>query len=110
MPGDPQDARFLAPGFPANAVTARSVDLREWAVPPRLHHELEGGYVAQVAAVLRRRPDVRVERPEVAAQVTIVVADAVTRWLAHSAPRSLDRALYVDEVVRLLGAYLGRDR
>lgn len=76
----------------------------------RLHHELEGGYVTQVAEVLRRRPDVRVDRPEVAAQVTIVVADAVTRWLAHSAPRSLDRALYVDEVVRLLGSYLGRDR
>ncbi len=72
----------------------------------RLRRRLEGDYVAAMADILRRRSDLRAERPGVAAQLLVVVAEAVTVWLAHSAPASADRRLYVDEVVRMLGDYL----
>ncbi len=71
----------------------------------RLRQKLEGGYVAQVADILRRRPDVEVADPDVAAHIIVVVSEAATYWLAHSVPRSADKRRYVDEVVRLLNAY-----
>jgi AcrR family transcriptional regulator len=71
----------------------------------RLRQRLEGGYVAQVVEILRQRPDVRVANPELAAHIIVVVSEAVTYWLSHSVPRSVDKRRYVDEVVRLLGAY-----
>jgi AcrR family transcriptional regulator len=71
----------------------------------RLRQKLEGGYVGQVAEILRQRSDVQVANPEVAAHVIVVVSEAVTYWLSHAALRSADNRRYVDEVVRLLGAY-----
>jgi AcrR family transcriptional regulator len=72
----------------------------------RLRQKLEGGQVAEVAEALRRRRDVHAESPEIAAQLFVVVAEAMTVWLSHSAPASADRRVYVDEVVRMLGGYL----
>ena len=74
----------------------------------RLRQKLEGGYVAEVTEALRRRRDVHAEQPEIAAQILVVVAEAMTFWLAHAAPASADRRVYVDEVVRMLGGYLER--
>jgi hypothetical protein len=71
----------------------------------RLRGKLEGGYVAQVAEILRRRPDVKVADPDVAAQVIVVVSEAATYWLSHSVPCSADKRRYVDEMVRLMSAY-----
>jgi AcrR family transcriptional regulator len=71
----------------------------------RLRRKLEGGYVAQMAEILRRRPDVRVPDPDVAAQVIAVVTEAATYWLSHSMPRNADKRRHVDEVVRLVSAY-----
>jgi AcrR family transcriptional regulator len=74
----------------------------------RLRQKLEGDYVRQAAEILRSRPDVHAERCDVAAQVLVIVAEAMTYWLSHAAPRSVDRRLYVDEAVRLLGLYVSR--
>jgi AcrR family transcriptional regulator len=74
----------------------------------RLRHKLEGGYAAQVAEILRQRPDVEAKDPEVAAHIIVVVSEAATYWLSHSAPRAADKGRYVEEVVRLLGAYARR--
>jgi AcrR family transcriptional regulator len=74
----------------------------------RLRQKLEGGYVAEVADAFRRRRDVHAEHPEIAAQLFVVVAEAMTVWLSHSAPASIDKRVYVDEVVRMLGGYLKR--
>jgi AcrR family transcriptional regulator len=71
----------------------------------RLRQKLEGGYVAQVVEILRSRADVQLASPEVAAHIIVVVSEAVTYWLSHSVSRSADKRAYVDEVVRLLGAY-----
>jgi AcrR family transcriptional regulator len=71
----------------------------------RLRQKLEGGYVGQVAEILRQRPDVQVANPEVAAHVIVVVSEAVTYWLSHSVPHTADKRRYIDEVVRLLGTY-----
>ncbi|HXK12539.1 MAG TPA: TetR/AcrR family transcriptional regulator [Vicinamibacteria bacterium] len=72
----------------------------------RLRQKLEAGYVSQVAGILRGRGELRLAQAEVAAQIVVVVVEAVTVWLAHGAPRSTDRRAYADEVARMLGAYL----
>jgi AcrR family transcriptional regulator len=72
----------------------------------RLRQRLEAGYVTEVARILRGRGEVRLAQPEVVAQLLVVVIEALTVWLAHGAPRSTERRAYVDEVARMLGAYL----
>jgi AcrR family transcriptional regulator len=77
--------------------------------PPHIrerHRRRESEYVARVAAILRSRPDVRVEHPEVAAHVLVQATSALSRWLAHDAPPDLDREACIHEAVRLLTAYV----
>jgi hypothetical protein len=62
--------------------------------------------VEEVAQILRARPDVRVRQPLVAARVLEQTAEGLIRWMVHSAPESLDREAFIDESVRMLGAYL----
>ncbi len=81
--------------------------------PPHVreqHRRREAEYNARVAAILRARPDVRVENPEVAARVLVQATSALSRWLAHDAPPDLDREAYVDEAVRLLTAHVQPSR
>jgi AcrR family transcriptional regulator len=68
----------------------------------RLRQRLEAGYVAEVARILRERGDLPPARREVAAQLLVVVVEAVTVWLAHST----DRRAYAVEAARMVGAYL----
>ncbi len=72
----------------------------------RLRAELEGDSVRLLREALQRRADLRPRQPELAAQLCYVVAEAVTYWLSHAAPASLDRRTYVDETVRMLVRYL----
>jgi AcrR family transcriptional regulator len=72
----------------------------------RLRQKLEAGYVAEVARILSGHGELRQGQPEVVAQVFVVVVEAVTVWLAHGAPGSVDRRAYAGEVARMLGAYL----
>jgi AcrR family transcriptional regulator len=77
--------------------------------PPHVreqHRRREGEYNARVATILRARPDVQVENPEVAALVLVQATSALSRWLAHDAPPDLDREACVDEAVRLLTAHV----
>jgi AcrR family transcriptional regulator len=69
----------------------------------------EPGLAAEVAKVLRRRPDVHVERPLEAAHVLEQATDALTYWLVHAAPESLDRGAYIDEAVKMLSGYVRRE-
>jgi AcrR family transcriptional regulator len=73
----------------------------------RLRKTLEGGHASKVAEILRRRMSIDGARAGLVAQVTVVVAEAFTYWLAHSAPPAIDRHAYVDETVKLLTAYVG---
>jgi AcrR family transcriptional regulator len=75
--------------------------------PPHVreeHRRREAEYTARVAAILRARPDVEVDDPEMAARILVQASSALTRWLAHDAPAGLDREAYVEEAVRLLTA------
>jgi AcrR family transcriptional regulator len=77
--------------------------------PPRVREERrrrEAEYAARVAVLLRARPDVKTDDPEVAALVLVQAAAALTRWLAHEAPPDLDREAYIEEAVRLLTGHL----
>jgi AcrR family transcriptional regulator len=77
--------------------------------PPHVraqHRRREAEYNARVAAILRARPDVEVENPEVAALVLVQATSALSRWLAHEAPPGLDREAFVDEAVRMLTSHL----
>jgi len=77
--------------------------------PPHVreqHRRREAEYNARVAAILRARPDVRVENPEVAAQVLVQATSALSRWLAHDAPSGLDREAFIHEAVRLLTSHV----
>ncbi len=77
--------------------------------PPHIrerHRQRESEYVARVAAILRSRPDVRIENPEAAAQVLVQATSALSRWVTHDAPPDLDREGYIHEAVRLLNAYV----
>jgi AcrR family transcriptional regulator len=73
----------------------------------RLRRERERDYVAQTAAILRNRHDVSVANLLLAAQVTVLTAEALSHWLVHSAPPDLDREAFVEEAVRLLSTYAG---
>jgi len=66
----------------------------------------EPGLAEEVAAALRRRPDVHLQRPIEAAHVLQQATDALTYWLVHAAPESLDREAYIDEAVRMLSGYV----
>jgi len=73
--------------------------------PPHIreqHQRREAAYTARVAAILRNRPDVEAENPDVAAQVLVQATSTLSRWLAHEAPPDFDRETYVEEAVRLL--------
>jgi len=77
--------------------------------PPHVREQRrlrEAEYNARVVDILRARPDVHVENPEVAAQVLVQATSALSRWLAHDAPPDLDREACVDEAVRLLTAHV----
>ena len=75
--------------------------------PPHVREQgrrREAEYTARMAAILRARPDVTVDDPEMAARVLVQATSALTRWLAHEAPAGLDRVAYVEEAVRFLTA------
>jgi AcrR family transcriptional regulator len=76
----------------------------------RLRAELERDNVRMLSESLQRRADLRPRRPELAAQLCYLVAEAVTYWLSHSAPASFDRRACVDETVRMLVRYLQDSR
>ncbi len=81
--------------------------------PPHVRarrREHEARYTARVAAILRDRPDVQVENPEMAAHVQVQATSALTRWLAHDAPPGFDKEACVAESVRLLTAHLKAPR
>jgi tRNA-Thr(GGU) m(6)t(6)A37 methyltransferase TsaA len=77
---------------------------------PPMHSDRDTAYVAHVARLLRGRPDVYVDDPEIAAPVVVTAIQALTRWLVHDAPVELDRRRLVDETVSLLATYLTSDR
>lgn len=63
-----------------------------------------------VARLLETRPDLHVRHPLEAAHVLEQATEALTYWLVHEAPASLDRDAYVEEAVALLAGYLTGSR
>ncbi len=74
-----------------------------------LHAEGERGIVERTEQILSTRPDLKVANPSAAAHVMVQATEALSRWLVHDAPVSLDRGAFVDEAVRLLCAYVQGD-
>ncbi len=70
-----------------------------------LRREREQDYVMRTAAVFGARADLNIANVGVAAQVTVLTAEALSHFLVHSAPPDLDREAFVDEAVRLLASY-----
>lgn len=68
--------------------------------------EESGVFAAALEEIFRRRPDTAMPHPMVAAHVTTVCAQALTRWLAHEAPEGLDREVAIDEMTAMLTGYL----
>jgi AcrR family transcriptional regulator len=66
----------------------------------------EAEEIAHAAEVLRRRRDIKVKDPIAAAHVLHQATSALSRWLVHGAPDSLDREAYVNEAVRMLCAFV----
>ena len=62
--------------------------------------------VGRVVAVFTARPEITVSNPAIAAIVLGQTVEALTKWLSHSAPPSLDPAVFIDESVRMLTGYL----
>jgi AcrR family transcriptional regulator len=78
---------------------------------PHLAHGEPGSsevdhYTARTVEMLRRRPDVAVEHPEVSAMLLVTTVEALTRWLAHGAPVGMDPAEPIREAVAMLAGYL----
>ena len=70
------------------------------------HQEEMRAHTQEIEAVLRRRPEVRVADPAVAAHLVIQTLGSLTRWLGHEAPASLDPDKVAAEAVAMLMAYL----
>jgi AcrR family transcriptional regulator len=64
------------------------------------------GYVAFMTEILRSRPEVVAEDEEMAARVVVQTVGQLVRWLGHDAPPTVATDAFVDELVRMLTAYL----
>jgi AcrR family transcriptional regulator len=70
------------------------------------HRQREALYAREVERVLSRRRDVRPGNTAVMAHIVVQTTEALTRWLVHEAPRTLERGVVVEETVRLLTQYV----
>jgi AcrR family transcriptional regulator len=69
------------------------------------------GYLTRTETALRARPEVSVDDYVIAALIVVQSTSALSRWLLHEAPRSVDRRLFIGEAVGMLVGYLeGRER
>lgn len=67
-------------------------------------------YARHLERLLERRPDARVRDTTIAAYLLATTTAALTRWMAHEAPPTLDTAAAIDEAVTMLGGYLTATR
>ncbi len=63
-------------------------------------------FVGWLQRIFERRRDINVVDPVTAAHVIATSTEALTRWIAHEAPESVDREVFVEEAVRMLAGYL----
>lgn len=61
----------------------------------------------QLARLLASRPDLHLDDPPATASLLVVVVEQVSRWLAHSAPRELDREGLIRRTGTMVQALLG---
>lgn len=71
-----------------------------------VHGQGEQAYAVWMERILRARPEVRRGNTAVMAHLLVEATEALTRWLVHEAPGSLDRTALVDEMVLLLTGYV----
>jgi len=79
------------------------------AVPHYPAKENEGEpdqLIAHLQHILEHRPDVSVCDATAAAHVLAVTTEALTRWLAHEAPPTLESSRLIDEMVAMLSGYV----
>lgn len=92
---DPVLTRVLASDVPRHrALSAHGADSERFA-----------GLLKQL---LERRPDVRVRETNAAAFLLVTTAEALTRWVAHDAPATLDTDVLIEEIVAMLSGYVTR--
>jgi AcrR family transcriptional regulator len=71
------------------------------------HHGAKSDHLVRwLQRVLEERPDVAVGDTAAAAHVVATSIEALTRWLVHEAPDSVDTRAAVEEMVRMYGGYL----
>ena len=90
---DPVLTRVLASDVPRQrAVKAHGGESERFA-----------GFLKQI---LEQRSDVRVRQTTAAAFILVTTAEALTRWVAHDAPASLDTDVLIEEIVVMLSGYV----
>lgn len=88
-------------------VVARVLSTEVPPHPSGKDHEAESDhFVGWLRAILERRRDIGVADPAVAAHVVATTTEALTRWIAHESPKSVDADVFVEEAVRMLAGYL----
>jgi AcrR family transcriptional regulator len=84
--------------------------LEETPLPERVHQaliEAERRAAKTVAGLLRIYPEIRHPHPEQAGLLVVQTVESLThRFAAHPNDQIISRSSFVDELVRMLGAYL----
>jgi AcrR family transcriptional regulator len=80
--------------------------------PPQLHAcllQLEERLAHQLEEILRARPEAQVTDPDTAAHLVVQVLESLTHRFVLRGIHDLSDERFTDEVVKLVGAYLGGD-
>jgi AcrR family transcriptional regulator len=71
------------------------------------HHGAKSDHLVRwLQRVLEQRPDVAVRDTMAAAHVVATSIEALTRWLVHEAPESVEPKAVVEEIIRMFSGYL----
>jgi AcrR family transcriptional regulator len=87
-----------------NRVLAEQVPLPP--VVEKMHAEGELSIAHRIAASLERRRDTRSDDALAMAHVLAQATEALSRWIAHHAPASLDKQAYTRQAVRMLADFV----
>ena len=90
-----------------NRVLAEQVPLPP--VVEKMHADGELSIALRIAASLERRHDTRSDDALAMALVLAQATEALSRWIAHHAPASVDKRAYTRQAVRMLADFVAAD-
>jgi AcrR family transcriptional regulator len=90
-----------------NRVLAEQVPLPP--VVEKMHEAGEMSVAMRIAASLERRCDTRSDDALAMALVLAQATEALSRWIAHHAPASIDKLAYTRQAVKMLADFVAAD-